>query len=260
MSHAGKLLGMDEPAAAWVENAAGRSPFLVLCDHAGRRVPRALGDLGVPAGEMERHIAWDIGGHAVSTLLGQALDAVVIGQTYSRLVVDCNRAPGHAGSMPPVSDGTRIPGNEGLSDEARAARLGEVFWPYHAAITSELDRRLEADQPTVVLSMHSFTPVFGGVARPWEAGILHDRNPAFALLVGDGLRAAGFHVGDNEPYQLSDESDYTVPIHAEARSLPYVELEVRQDLIADGEGQQRWAALLADVLPAAWATFRQRGT
>ena len=167
MLHAGKLLGLDEPAAAQVVNAGGASPFLVLCDHAGRLVPGALGDLGVSAAEMERHIAWDIGGWAVSTLSGAALDAVVIGQRYSRLVVDCNRTPGHAGSMPSVSDGTAIPGNVGLSEPEAAARLAEVFWPYHAAVTAELDRRQDEGRPTVVVAMHSFTPVLGGVARPW---------------------------------------------------------------------------------------------
>ena len=242
------LLQPDEPTPVYTLNPGGRSPFLILCDHAGRRIPRALGDLGVAAAEMERHIAYDIGAAAVSALLGAALDAPVIGQVYSRLVIDCNRRPGNATSIPPISDGTAIPGNEGLTEADIGARIREIFDPYHTAIDLELKRRTT----TCTIAMHSFTPVYGGVARPWQAGVLHDRDPEFSLAVGDQLRATGLLVGDNEPYQMSDEGDYTVPVHIGSRRLPYVELEIRQDLIADDAGQRHWAALLAEVLPAAW--------
>ena len=246
------LLQPDESPPVRTINPGGASPHLILCDHAGRLVPRRLGGLGVAPADMERHIAWDIGGEALSLLLGAALDATVILQAYSRLVIDCNRAPGHPTSIPAISDGTPVPGNAGLDAAAIAARISGIFAPYHAAIAAELDRRAAASHPCAVIAVHSFTPVFGGASRHWEAGVLHDRDPAFALAVGALLREAGLVVGDNEPYQLCDESDYTVPVHAEARFLPYVELEIRQDLIADDAGQRRWAALLADVLPAAW--------
>ena len=253
MQGSANILADDEPSPVRIVNAAGASPFLILGDHAGRLVPRSLGDLGVSAADMDRHIAWDIGIEPVNLLLGQALDATVILQRYSRLVIDCNRTPGHRTSMPAISDGTAVPGNTGLDAGCIAARTTEIFAPYHAAIAAEIDRRAAAGRPCVVIAMHSFTPVFGGVARPWEAGILHDRDPGYALAVGGLLRGAGFDVGDNEPYALSDESDYTVPVHAERRRLPYVELEIRQDLIAAAAGQRQWAEMLAKVLPAAWA-------
>ncbi len=243
------LLQEGDPSPVQTLNENGSAPFLLVCDHAGRAVPSRLGDLGVAAPEMDRHIAWDIGAEAVTTHLAPMLDAVAILQRYSRLVIDCNRPPGHPTAIPLVSDGTDIPANAGLSEEAAAARVREIFQPYHAAIRAELDRRRT---PCAVIAVHSFTPVFGGVTRPWEAGVLHDSDPAFSLLVGAALREAGYVVGDNEPYRMGDGSDYTVPTHAEARGLPYLELEIRQDLIGHDAGQHRWAALLADIIPRAW--------
>ncbi len=244
------LLAADEPPAAEVRNPGSASPLLLVSDHAGRSVPRRLGDLGVAAAEMDRHIAYDIGIAPVGVTLGERLGATLIAQRYSRLVIDCNRAPGHPTSIPPVSDGTVVPGNVDLSAGDAAARVREVFDPYHAAIAAELDRRGAA--PCAVIALHSFTPVFGGVSRPWEAGVLYDRDPGFSLAVGRLLREAGLAVGDNEPYRLEESWDYTVPVHALRRGLPYLELEIRQDLIGDADGQRRWADLLAEVLPAAW--------
>lgn len=252
MPEMSKLLDGDEPTPVHTINPGGRSRFLVLADHYGRMVPRSLGTLGVSAADMERHIAWDIGAAGVTEGLSGLLDAVAVCQRYSRLVIDCNRTPGHPTSIPPVSDGTAVPGNIGLDAGEAAARAAAIFAPYHAAIAAEIDRRGDEPGGCVIIAMHSFTPVYGGVVRPWQAGILHDRMPEYGLAVGDLLRAEGLLVGDNEPYQLSDESDYTVPVHAGRRGLPYVELEVRQDLIADAAGQRHWAGLLARVLPAAW--------
>ncbi len=170
-------------------------------------------------------------------------------------MIDCNRRPGHPTSIPPVSDGTVIPGNHDLDDGAIAARVRQIFQPYHAAIAAELDRRTRHGQPSVVIAMHSFTPVFGGYVRPWHAGVLHHRDPLLARLLARGLQADGLIVGDNEPYQLSDESDYTIPVHAESRVLRYVELEIRQDLIADPAGQRAWSARLAHRLAEALAAL-----
>jgi predicted N-formylglutamate amidohydrolase len=256
MRNDGLLLEAMDPPAVCLTNPAGKSPVLLVCDHAGRQVPQCLGDLGVPAAEWDRHIAWDIGAAGVCAALSPMLDAMCIAQTYSRLVIDCNRRPGHPTSIAPQSDGTLVPGNAGLGEAAIAARVHAIFVPYHAAIAAELDRRAAAGQPAVVVSMHSFTPVFGGSARPWQAGVLHNRDPKLSHALAAGLRAEGFLVGDNEPYRLSDESDYTVPVHAEARRLPYVELEIRQDLIADAAGQLEWAMRLARTLPAALAGLK----
>lgn len=249
------LLWPDEDPPAHIQNAGAPSPFLILCDHAGRLVPRRLGDLGVPPADWDRHIAWDIGAMGVSQRLGAALDAVVIAQRYSRLVIDCNRPPGHPTSIPPISDGTPIPANQDLQPAETARRVAELFHPYQNAIAAEVARRRAAAQDCVVIAVHSFTPVFGGVARPWPVGILHDQDPAFGLEVGRLLAATGLLVGDNEPYRMGGNSDYTVPVHAENAGLPHLELEIRQDLIADDAGQAHWAALLARVLPEAWSNL-----
>jgi predicted N-formylglutamate amidohydrolase len=246
-----KLLSQNDPAPVEILNPNGASSFLLVCDHAGRRVPHGLGDLGVPAAEWDRHIAWDIGAAGVCEALWPRLDATCITQAYSRLVIDCNRRPGHPTSIAPISDGTAIPGNVGLSEAETSARAVEIFEPYQDAIAAELDRRAAHHLPRVFIAMHSFTPVWGGVARAWHAGMLYNRDPRLAQALAALLREAGYHVGDNEPYQLSDDSDYTVPVHAERRSLLYVEIEIRQDLIADAAGQSKWADLLAECLPRA---------
>lgn len=250
------LLGAEDPAPVILTNPQGVSAFLLVCDHAGRHVPARLGDLGVGAADWERHIAWDIGAAGVCAALAPALGAVGIEQAYSRLVIDCNRQPGHPTSIAPRSDGTEVPGNQGLGEASKAARVAEIFRPYHDAIAAEIDRRMAIGQPTVLVAMHSFTPVFGGVRRPWQAAVLHNRDPRLGHALAAEMKAAGFHVGDNEPYRLSDESDYTVPVHAERRGLPYVELEIRQDLIGDRAGQARWARLLSAALPRALAAVQ----
>jgi predicted N-formylglutamate amidohydrolase len=253
------LLGPDDPRPVTVMNPGGRSAWLLVCDHAGRAVPRALGDLGVPAAEWERHIAWDIGMAGVCAALAETLDAVCIAQAYSRLVIDCNRRPGHPTSIAPASDGTAIPGNQAVCAAAAAARVREIFDPYHAAIASCLDARQAAGVPAVVVAMHSFTPVLAGQSRPWQAGVLYNRDPRLSLALAALLRRQGIVVGDNEPYRLSDDSDYTIPVHAERRGLPYLELEIRQDLISGPDGQMAWVARLAALLPQALEAVRGAG-
>ena len=167
-----KLLNEADPPVVTVAHAEGQSPFFLTCDHGGRRLPASLGDLGLAASEFERHIAWDIGASAVSSLLAAALDAYVIHQSYSRLVIDCNRDPDVATSIVAVSELTEIPGNRNLSAAQRRARIEEIFQPYHRRITADLDRRAAAGRPTIFIAMHSFTPVFKGIARPWHVGVL----------------------------------------------------------------------------------------
>jgi predicted N-formylglutamate amidohydrolase len=254
------LLAPDEPAPFALAHAEGRSPFFLTCDHAGKRLPRRLGRLGLPEAELERHIAWDIGAAGLSRLLADRLDAFLILQTYSRLVIDCNRAPGVPTSIVALSEYTEIPGNQGLGLAAAAARVREIFEPYHGRIVAELDRRKADGRPTVLLAMHSFTPVFKGVARPWHVGVLYNRDAAFGRIMGELLRAEGdLVVGDNEPYAISDETDYTIPVHGEKRGLPHVEFEIRQDLIAEPAGQLAWAERLARLLPQAYGRLQHRG-
>ena len=246
------LLSPADPSPVHILNPAGAAPFLLVCDHFGRAVPHLLGDLGVPAPEWDRHIAWDIGIAGVCRVLSAALDATCIAQAYSRLVIDCNRRPGHPTSIPPCSDNTVIPGNTGLSPADRAARAAHIFDPYHQAIAAELDRRRAAGIPAILIAMHSFTSVYQGFVRPWHAGILFNRDDRLARPMLDLLsQEPGMVVGENEPYAVSDATDYTVPVHCERRHLPHLELEIRQDLIEDEAGQREWAERLARLLPDA---------
>lgn len=247
------LLGPSDPPAFEIVNPEGAAPILIVCDHAGRAIPAALGRLGLDEAALARHIAWDIGIAGVSRRLADRLDAFLILQTYSRLVIDCNRSPEVDSSICVMSERTEIPGNRELSPAERASRIAEIFEPYHRRIVAELDRRRAEGRPTVLIAMHSFTPVFKGVARPWHIGVLYNRDPGFAHILRDLLKAEGdLAVGDNEPYFISDESDYGIPVHGERRGIPHVELEIRQDLIADALGQEAWAERLSRLLPRAY--------
>jgi predicted N-formylglutamate amidohydrolase len=248
------LLYPDEPYPVTLDNEAGKSAFFLTCDHAGRAIPRRLDGLGLPEHETERHIAWDIGIGAVGRQLSRLLDAAMVVQTYSRLVIDCNRDPEVPSSIPEISETTAIPGNRGLGEAARAARVEAIFRPYHEGIAAALDRRAAAGRASVLVALHSFTPVFKGVGRPWHAAVLYNRDPRLAHSLFKLLSAEdGLVIGDNEPYAVSDLTDYTVPVHGERRGLPHVEIEIRQDLITDLAGQTAWAERLARLLPAAYA-------
>jgi predicted N-formylglutamate amidohydrolase len=250
------LLDPDELRPVTLDNEAGGSVFFLTCDHAGRAFPRSLGSLGLPEHETVRHIAWDIGIGAVGQQLSRLLDAAVILQTYSRLVIDCNRDPNVPSSIPQISETTEIPGNRGLGDAERAARVEAIFRPYHNAIAATLDERAAQDRHSVLVALHSFTPVFKGIPRPWQVAVLFNRDPRLARSLAELLRAEGdLIVGENEPYAVSDMTDYTVPVHGERRGLPYVEIEIRQDLITEPAGQREWAERLARLLPAAYAQF-----
>ena len=250
------LLEAAEVPPVFEENAAGRSPFLLTCDHYGRLIPRALGDLGLPASELTRHIAWDIGIAGVAEQLAKHLGAHLIAQRYSRLVIDCNRPPCVASSIPVVSEATTVPGNEGLTRTATEIRRQAIFDPYHRRITEVIDRRLRAGMATLLVSLHSFTPVYAGVARPWHVGTLYHRDTRLPPLLLQLFRGEGdLVVGDNEPYAVSDESDYTIPIHGEARGLMNSGIEIRQDLIADQAGERQWADRLARIFAEVEATL-----
>jgi predicted N-formylglutamate amidohydrolase len=243
------LLGNQDVPPVLEDNAAGRSPFLLTCDHYGRLIPKALGDLGLPESDLSRHIAWDIGIAGVAERLSKHLDAHLIAQRYSRLVIDCNRPLVAPSSIPRISEATTIPGNEGLAREAAEARREAVFDPYHRHIQGVIDRRLREGTPTVLVSLHSFAPVYAGIARPWHIGTLYQRDTRLPPRLLRLLRTeADLVVGDNEPYAVSDETDYTIPVHGEARGLMNSGIEIRQDLIADQAGQMQWADRLARIL------------
>jgi predicted N-formylglutamate amidohydrolase len=251
-----KLISVDEPAPVAAEGADGTSPFLLIADHAGNRVPAILDNLGLPQAELDRHIGIDIGILETGRGLARALGATLIHQPYSRLVIDCNRRPGRPDAMPEVSDGTWVPGNIGLDAAARALREEAIFRPYHAHIDAEIQGRLARGERVVLVALHSFTPKHGDflAPRPWEIGVLWNRDSRLAMPLIDLLRAEGnLTIGWNEPYGVNDEIDYAIPVHAEARGLLHVEIEIRQDQIADAAGQAAWAARLARALPKALA-------
>lgn len=237
-----------------MRNPDGKSPFLLIGDHAGCEIPAVLADLGLPTSEITRHIGWDIGVAQLGAQLAEALDGCFIAQRFSRLVIDCNRDPARPDAICDVSDATPIPGNAVLSQADRQARIDQVFAPYHRRIETELTARAAGGQPTVLVALHSFTPVMAGQARPWRYGVLHLGASAFsnAVLARLRERLGPAVVGDNQPYEM-DDTDYTVPHHAVARGLDYVEIEVRQDLLADAAGVHAAADLLAPVLRDALA-------
>ena len=259
--HQPRLIGEHSVPALHQSHATGRSPFLLTADHYGRLIPPDLGDLGLPEPELTRHIAWDVGIAGVAERLATALDAHLIAQRYSRLVIDCNRPPGADSSIPVLSEATTIPGNDGLSRDAAEARRREIFDPYHQCIDAVISQRLQAHRPTVLVALHSFTAVYAGIARPWHIGALYHRDRILPPLLIKALRTEpDLVVGDNEPYAASDLTDYTIPVHGEARGLINTGIEIRQDLIEDEAGQQQWAERLARVFGEVEAALRADGT
>jgi predicted N-formylglutamate amidohydrolase len=255
-----RLLGPDELPPVLEQNADGASPFLLACDHYGRLLPRALGDLGLSEEELTRHIAWDIGIAGVAEQVAQALDAHLIAQRYSRLVIDCNRPPSVPNSIPGISERTTIPGNEDLTPEAKALRRRAIFDPYHDSISAVIDARRRAGRPTVLVALHSFTPVYAGIARPWHVGTLYHRDRVLPPLLLAALRAeSNLVVGDNQPYAVSDITDYTIPVHGEAGRVINSGIEIRQDLIAGPDGQQQWAERLIQIFGEIEASLRAQG-
>jgi predicted N-formylglutamate amidohydrolase len=248
------MLDATEPSPVRVLRETAPSPFLLTADHAGARIPRLLGDLGVSEAERHRHIGWDIGIAAVTEQLSAALDATAILQSYSRLVIDCNRRPDVPSAFPEISETTLIPGNAALDDAEKARRRAAIFDPYHAAIALCLETRRQQGRRVIYVAMHSFTPVFKGVHRPMEVAVLYNRRPALSRALARLLREEGdLVVAENAPYHVTDETDYGVPVHAEASGLDYLEIEIRQDLIAAPAGQADWARRLARLLPEAAA-------
>ncbi len=251
-----RLLRHDDPPPCEVERPESTSPILFVSDHAGRAVPQALGTLGLDEAELSRHISHDIGIYGVTAEIARALDTTYLFQRYSRLVIDCNRRPRNQQSVPTVSDGTLIPGNVDLTEDETAAREDEIMRPYHSRIETELAGRAAQGRPTVLFSMHSYTEQMRSAPshRPWEICVMAARDWRLADALVQVLQSdTALCVGINEPYVVDMEMDYTVPIHAEGRNIPYVEIEIRQDLIADATGQQDWATLLSDIFPKAIA-------
>lgn len=242
------LLQPGDPEPFTVLNAKAEAPILLVCDHASNEIPAALGRLGLQPSDLERHIAYDIGAATLTRLVAGHLDATAVLAGYSRLAIDCNRQPGDPHSILVVSDGTPIPGNAGLSDEAQAARAEAVHWPYHHSIDQAFARLRRLGREPLFFSIHTFTPSLGGEDRLWDAGVLWNRDPRVAVPLLRGLREdPALHIGDNEPYSGRDIA-YTLNLHAGAAGLPHAAIEVRQDHCEDVNDLARWAARLAAVL------------
>jgi predicted N-formylglutamate amidohydrolase len=230
-------------------NEAGPTPMVIICDHASNRVPADYGDLGLPPAAFERHIAWDIGAAAISEILARRFNAPAILSTVTRLLIDCNRRFEDPNLTPAISDGTDIPANCGVSQSERETRWRTYHQPYHAIIAQTIDRQLASGRQPVVLSIHSMTATMRGAARPWQIAVCWDTDQRLSVPMLRALRAHdGIVVGDNEPYSLDPAEDYSVPVHAARRGLKHLQIEFRQDEVANATGQQRWATLFGDCL------------
>lgn len=244
-------LGPNDPAPVEVMNPLATSPLLITGDHAGNAVPAAMKGLGLPASEMNRHIAWDIGAAGVARKLATMMNATAVLAIYSRLLIDPNRPLGDPECVPEVSDGTPIPANAGLSDSDIEKRADAFYWPYHRITDEHIGRLRRAGKIPAIIAMHTFTPTLNKAnveTRPWHVGVLYSRDERLPRPLLDALSAEGGVVaGDNEPYSGVTHG-YALKIHGLAHGLPHVELELRQDLVADDAGQEKWASLLAKVL------------
>jgi predicted N-formylglutamate amidohydrolase len=254
--HADLLAGEKE--ATIIVNETGASPILLVCEHAGRVIPKSLDCLGLPDSELERHIAYDIGAGPVARGIAERLDAPLVLQRYSRLVYDCNRPPQSPGAIPEMSELTKIPGNLGLTEAQREARINAIYRPFLSNVDRLIERRLAAGRPVIFVTIHSFTPVFKGIMRMMHVGLLFDQDRRFTVVVGSLLKTDGlFDVRYNEPYGPADGVCHTLNVHAGARGLPYSMIEIRNDLIKSESGQIEWADRLAGVLQQAAANCKR---
>jgi len=250
------LIAADEPPAVTQLRRDGRSDFVLLVDHASRRIPKSLGQLGLPESELVRHIAWDIGALGVAERVAASLDATLVAQNYSRLVIDCNRPASAPSAIPEISEITAIPGNADLDAAEREARRAAIHAPYHDHIAALLDERARQGRKTILIAQHSMTPIYKGSRRDMQAAVLYNRDGRFAVALRDALSdSAGSIVADNEPYAMTDDSDFTLPVHGEKRGLPHVCIEIRQDLVETEAGQLLWADRVATALEIARRHF-----
>lgn len=240
---------LASPEAVRVTNPGGSSSFVLTCDHASNFLPAEFGTLGLAAGELSRHIAWDPGALPVARRMAEALDATLVESCVSRLVIDCNRPLDAPDLISPVSETTEIPGNATLSPQQRAARIALSWQPFHDTVANIVDKRLARGLETRLVSIHSFTPVYKGKSRPWHIGIIHDEDRRLAApFIAALQRLAGVNVGVNEPYSPADRVYFTLERHARSRGLPCAMIEIRNDEIADEAGQRKWAARLSTIL------------
>lgn len=244
---------IDRHAPVAVENADGAGALVLICDHASSFIPAQYAGLGLDDEDRQRHIGWDIGALELSRLLSQRIDSPLFHATLSRLLLDVNRQPDAHDAIVSVSEDIAIPGNRDLHAEECAHRRDWIYRPYHAAIEALIAQRIALARPVGVVAVHSYTPVYRGQSRPWQIGVLSQRDRRMADAMLDTLRDdSALQVGDNQPYAPMDGVYHTLERHAEARGLPCVMLEIRNDLILDTPGQAAWADRLAPLLQRAF--------
>tara|TARA_B100000676_G_scaffold313283_1_gene392995 strand:+ start:4989 stop:5774 length:786 start_codon:yes stop_codon:yes gene_type:complete len=245
-----KLIKEGDPKPFTVLNADGKSPILLVCDHASPVVPRAMEYIGLDKNTFKQHVAWDIGAEDVTRRLSEKIDAVAVLSGYSRLLIDLNRHPGGLDSIPEKINDTIIPGNFKLCKKQRLERIESFFWPYHQNVSNALGCLWRRGPVPALVSIHSFTPFLGGNRRPWDVGVLWNRDSRLAVLLLDELKkfkTRSFHIGDNKPYS-GKKLGYTIDVHAGVVGLPNCAVEIRQDLIDTSDGAQFWSDALASIL------------
>ena len=245
---AASLLSTGEPPPFRVINPLAEMPVLLVCDHAGRRFPESLGEMGLDPFARRCHLAVDIGAGSLTERLAEDLGITAVLARYSRLVVDCNRQLLDPSAFLEFGDGVVVPGNRNLRAAEKTARSDAIYWPYHRAIDEQLRRLKVIGPPPAFIAVHSFTPVLNGASRPWQVGVLWETDQRLSDLFLEDFRDAGYEVGDNEPYSGKAPQDFTIDHHAQDIGLPHVGIEIRKDLIADAAGVNKIAAVMQRIV------------
>ena len=253
------LLSPEEPGPFRVLNPLSDLPILLVCDHASCRFPKSLGDMGLDPFARRCHLAIDIGAGPLTEKLAETLGVTAVVQNYSRLIVDCNRQLMDPSAFLEYGDGILVPGNRNLHQEDKDLRASALYWPYHVAIGEQVERLSKVGPPPVFVSIHSFTPVLNGESREWQMGVLWDKDEQTRSIFLEGLRAAGYLVGDNEPYSGKAPQDFTIDHHAEEIGLPHVGIEIRQDLIDDDEGVAEVGRVMHKVIESIPEQLEMKG-
>ena len=240
----------DWPQPVEALNEAGASDVVLLCEHAANHVPDEYRSLGLEAPELERHIAFDLGAADVTRRLAALIDAPAFLGTYSRLLIDLNRPLGRPSSIPMRSESTDIPGNIGIPPGEFRRRADTIFTPFHRHVAEFLDVRRAEQRPTRIVTIHSFTPVFLGEPRPWQAGVLFDNARAFGWKTIERMAAPGLLIDANVPYETDRNEDYAVPVHGDDRGIPAILIEIRNDLLGRKQGIDEWASRIARAVTA----------
>jgi predicted N-formylglutamate amidohydrolase len=243
-----QLLSADEPGPFRVLNPLAELPILLVCDHASCQFPKSLGDMGLDPFARRCHLAVDIGAGPLTQRLAASLDVTAVLAQYSRLVMDCNRQLMDPSAFLQFGDGILVPGNRNLHQDEKDRRAKMIYWPYHEAVDEQVQRLRSAGPAPSFIAVHSFTPVMNGEARPWEMGVLWDTDTRLRDIFLEDFSAAGYLVGDNEPYSGKAPQDFTIDHHAEEIGLPHIGIEIRQDLIDDDEGVDEIAAVMHRII------------